>query len=242
MPEQVTLTIDEHEVTVPEGTTILKAAEKLGIKIPTNCFHDHLTANGLCRLCVVEVEGARVLPASCVAKASDGMIVHTQTERVRKSRRAILEMLASTLDLSESPDLQEYIQDYNADPQRFPLSEKRQTEVIDDNPMYIRDYAKCVLCWRCVQICAYDAQYTFALNFRNRGFHTQVTTYYKKPLTESTCVFCGQCVSVCPSGALKPKREWLTEQGYTPEEIMELTRPQRSRRTLSDQQNREMNQ
>jgi NADH dehydrogenase/NADH:ubiquinone oxidoreductase subunit G len=241
MPEQVTLTIDERKVSVPEGTTILKAAESLGIKIPTNCYHDYLTANGLCRLCVVEVEGARVLPASCVAKVSEGMVVHTQTERVRKSRRTILEMLASTLDLSESPDLQEYIQEYDADPQRFPMAEKRQPEVIDDNPMYIRDYAKCVLCWRCVQICAKDAQYTFALNFRNRGFHTQITTYYQKPLTESTCVFCGQCVSVCPSGALKPKREWLTEQGYTPEEVMELTRPQRSKKTLSVQQDQEMN-
>jgi NADH dehydrogenase/NADH:ubiquinone oxidoreductase subunit G len=90
--------------------------------------------------------------------------------------------------------------------------------------MYIRDYAKCVLCWRCVQVCADDAQYTYAINFSGRGFHTSITTFFEKPLLETTCVFCGQCVGVCPTGALKPKRQWLLEQGLSPRNIIDTMR------------------
>ena len=106
----------------------------------------------------------------------------------------------------------------------------RRVPVLDDNPMYIRDYSKCILCWRCVQVCAEDAQYTYALNFSGRGFATQISTFFEKPLLETTCVFCGQCVGVCPTGALKPKRQWLFEQGRTPDEVMAMTRTERRRR------------
>ena len=99
--------------------------------------------------------------------------------------------------------------------------------MIDDNPMYVLDSAKCVLCWRCVQVCAEDAQYTFALSFDGRGFDTQIGTFFDQPMPETSCVFCGQCVGVCPTGALKPRREWLLEQGKTPDEIMEMTRSER---------------
>ncbi len=102
MPE-VSLIIDGQTVTAPAGTTILKAAESIGVSIPTICYHDACTANALCRLCVVEVEGARVLAPSCVAQVAEGMIVHTRSERVERSRRTILEMLDSAVDLSESP-------------------------------------------------------------------------------------------------------------------------------------------
>jgi predicted molibdopterin-dependent oxidoreductase YjgC len=95
--------------------------------------------------------------------------------------------------------------------------------------MFIRDYAKCILCWRCVQVCADDAQFTHAINFAGRGFETQIATFFERPLPESSCVFCGQCVGVCPTGALKPRREWLLEQGKTPDEIMEMTRSSRRR-------------
>jgi predicted molibdopterin-dependent oxidoreductase YjgC len=88
--------------------------------------------------------------------------------------------------------------------------------------MYIRDYAKCVLCWRCVQVCAEDAQYTYAINFSGRGFETQIGTFFDKSMPETTCVFCGQCVGVCPSGALKPRREWLLEQGFHPTEVAQM--------------------
>jgi predicted molibdopterin-dependent oxidoreductase YjgC len=133
------------------------------------------------------------------------------------------------VDLSEAPTIQAQMADCGARPQRFPDAERRESPVLDDNPMYIRDYSKCILCWRCVQVCAEDAQYAFALNFEGRGFETQIGVFFDKPMPETTCVFCGQCVGVCPSGALKPRREWLLDEGKTPDEIMELTRSARRR-------------
>ena len=170
-------------------------------------------------MCVVEVEGARVLSPACVAEVSEGQRIHTRTDRVERSRRTIVEMLAATVDLSEAPEIQSMAQDYHADLDRFTDGAKRDHAIIDDNPMFVRDYAKCILCWRCVQVCADDAQYAYAINFSGRGFETNIGTFFDKALPETTCVFCGQCVGVCPTGALKPKREWLLEQGQTPEEI-----------------------
>jgi NADH dehydrogenase/NADH:ubiquinone oxidoreductase subunit G len=231
MTDQITFTIDGKNVAAPAGTTILKAAESIGVSIPTICYHEHCTSNGLCRICVVEVEGARVLTPSCVAQAGEGMQVQTRSSRVERSRRTILELLASAVDLSDAPAILEMAADYAADSGRFPDGENRAAPVLDDNPMYVRDYAKCVLCWRCVQVCAEDAQYTYAINFSGRGFETMIGTFFDKPMPETTCVFCGQCVGVCPTGALKAKREWLLEQGKTPDEIMQVTRSERKRRT-----------
>jgi NADH dehydrogenase/NADH:ubiquinone oxidoreductase subunit G len=211
MVNMIQLLIDDETISVPENTTIYHAALELGIVIPTLCFHEYCTANALCRICVVEVEGSRTLVPACVAKVSPGMKVKTDTERVKLARRTILEMLAASVDLSEAPDVQRMMADYGAREDRFPEAVRRDPPVLDDNPMYIRDYAKCVLCWRCVQVCAKDAQYTFALNLKNRGFDTLVATYYDKGMTETTCVFCGQCVGVCPTNALKPRREWQME-------------------------------
>jgi NADH dehydrogenase/NADH:ubiquinone oxidoreductase subunit G len=230
MPSDVTLTIDGETVTVPEGTTILAAARSIGVEIPTICYHEACTSNALCRICVAEVEGGRVLSASCVAQVGQGMKVHTHSERVERSRRTILEMLASAVELDQAPEIGVMLQDYQADAERFPGSERRDVPLIDDNPMYIRDYARCVLCWRCVQVCAEDAQYAFAINFSGRGFETQIGTYFDRPMPETTCVFCGQCVGVCPTGALKPKREWLLEQGLETGKILDLTRGERRKR------------
>lgn len=226
----INLTIDDKAVIVPAGTTILKAAAELGVSIPTICYHDHCTANGLCRMCVVEVEGMRLLQPACLVPVAEGMKVRTRSARVERSRRTIVEMLNSAVDLSEAPEIQAQLADYNADPARFPEAHRRERPVIDDNPMYVRDYSKCILCWRCVQVCADDAQYTYAINFDGRGFETQIGTFFDKAMPETTCVFCGQCVGVCPTGALKPKREWLLEEGRTPDEIMNMTRAQRRRR------------
>jgi NADH dehydrogenase/NADH:ubiquinone oxidoreductase subunit G len=230
MADEVTLAIDGHTVQVPAGTTILKAAEILGEAVPTICYHDHTTTNGLCRLCVVEVSGARVLSPACIAQVAEGMQVDTRSERVERSRRTILEMLSSAVDLSEAPDILSMMKDYSADVDRFPESGTRAQPILDDNPMFIRDYAKCVLCWRCVQVCAEDAQYTFAINFSGRGFDTMISTFFDKPLMETTCVFCGQCVGVCPSGALKAKRQHLLEQGLSPDEVLGVTRSERKGR------------
>jgi NADP-reducing hydrogenase subunit HndD len=148
-----------------------------------------------------------------VATVSEGMKVHTQTERVRRARRTILEMLHASVDLSDAPDILALLDEYGVDRARFPGAVRRDPPVIDDNPMYVRDYAKCILCWRCVQVCASDAQYTHAINFEKRGFDTRIGTFYQRPMPLTTCVFCGQCVGVCPTGALKSRRTWLLEQG-----------------------------
>ena len=216
---EIKFTLDGQEISLEQGKTLLEAARENGIDIPTICFHEATTANGLCRMCVVEVEGMRLLQPACIVQAGDGMKVKTRSERVDRARRTVLEMLASTMDLSESPEIQAMIQEYNADVDRFPDAERRDIPLKDDNPMYVRDYSKCLLCWRCVQVCADDAQYTYAINFSGRGFETEIGTFFDKTIPETTCVLCGQCVGVCPTGALKPKRQFLLEQGVSPEEI-----------------------
>ena len=118
---------------------------------------------------------------------------------------------------------------YEADDERF-QGARREAPVYDDNPFYIRDYNQCINCWRCVQVCAEDAQYTFALSFDGRGFETQIGTFAGKGMMDTTCVFCGQCVGACPTGALKPKRQALLEQGISPDEIFYQTRGRRKRK------------
>ncbi len=225
----VTLTIDGKEITVSAETTLLDAAAQLGIEIPVICYHPHLTANGLCRVCSVET-GGRVQEAACVTRCRDGLTVETRSEEVERARRTILEMLASAVNLDESPEIQALLADYDADLGRFPDGEKREAPVYDDNPFYIRDYNQCVNCWRCVQVCADDAQFAYALNFDGRGFHTTIGTFQDRGMMDTTCVFCGQCVGVCPTGALKPKRQALLEEGVNPDEIFFQTRGGRKKK------------
>ena len=226
----VTLLMDGKEITIEDGMTLLDAARLNGIDIPTICYHDATTANALCRICVVEVEGMRLLQPACIVQAGAGMKVQTRSERVDRARKTILEMLASTMDLSEAEDIQAMIREYDADVTRFPEADRREVPVMDDNPMYVRDYSKCLLCWRCVQVCADDAQYTYAINFSGRGYETQIGTFFDKTIPETTCVLCGQCVGVCPTGALKPKREFLLEQGLSPNEISVLNTGRKKRK------------
>ncbi len=230
MPETISLTIDGVEATVPRGATLLEAARQIGKEIPTICYHQATTSNALCRICVVEVEGQRLLQPACIVKAAQDMKVQTRSPRVDRARRTILEMLASTMDLSDSPAILSMLDEYGASPERFPEAERREVPVKDDNPMYVRDYSKCLLCWRCVQVCADDAQYTFAINFNGRGYETQIGTFFDRVIPETTCVLCGQCVGVCPTGALKPKREYLLEQGLSPQEITVLNSGRKKRK------------
>ena len=227
----IQLEIDGQQVTVEPDTTLLDAAKQIGVDIPTICWHEATTSNALCRLCVVEVEGQRVLQPACIVKAGADMKVQTRSERVVRARKTILEMLASTLDLSDAPEILTMMDEYGASAERFPEAERREIEVKDDNPMYLRDYSKCVLCWRCVQVCAEDAQYTYAINFSGRGYETEIGTFFDRSIPESTCVFCGQCVGVCPTGALKPKREFLLEEGIAPEEITVMSSGRKKRKT-----------
>lgn len=231
MTDKVRLRINQQEIEVENNLTILEAAKSIGVKIPTICYHDYCTAYALCRICVVEVKGARTLVPSCIAKVSEGMEVETHNERVNISRKTILEMMLSTNDLSQAPEILEMATEYGADHNRFSDAERRDPALIDDNSMFVRDYQKCILCWRCVQVCAEDAQYAFAINFKGRGYNTQISTFYEKPLPETSCVFCGQCIGVCPTEALKPKRQWLLELGYEADEIMQMTRKERSKKT-----------
>ena len=230
MTAELTLVMDGKDITVEPGKTLLEAARENGLDVPTICFHEATTANGLCRMCVVEVDGMRVLQPACIVKAAENMKVRTRSEKVDRSRKTILEMLASTMDLSDAPEILTMMDEYGANAERFPDAERRESEVKDDNPMYVRDYSKCLLCWRCVQVCADDAQYTFAINFEGRGYETQIGTFFDKPIPETTCVLCGQCVGVCPTGALKPKRQFLLETGMSPQEISVLNTGRKRRR------------
>ena len=230
MADEITLTIDGQEVSVEPDTTLLDAAKQISVEIPTICWHEATTSYALCRICVVEVEGQRVLQPACIVKAGADMKVQTRSERVVRARKTILEMLASTLDLTDAPEILTMMDEYGASAERFPEAERREIEVKDDNPMYLRDYSKCVLCWRCVQVCADDAQYTHAINFSGRGYETEIGTFFDRSIPESTCVFCGQCVGVCPTGALKPKREFLLEGGIAPEEITVMSSGRKQRK------------
>jgi predicted molibdopterin-dependent oxidoreductase YjgC len=223
MSETITLSIDGREITVAAGTTILDAAAQLGINIPVICYHPHLTGNGLCRVCSVDA-GARVQAAACVTACAEGMVVETRSEAVKRGRRTNLELLASTVDLSEAPQILALLAEYQADENRFPDARKRTTPIYDDNPFYLRDYNQCINCWRCVQVCADDAQFAYALNFDGRGYHTTIGTFMGDGMMDTTCVFCGQCVGACPTGALKPKRQSLLEGGLDPDDIFRQTR------------------
>jgi NADH dehydrogenase/NADH:ubiquinone oxidoreductase subunit G len=207
----ISLTINGRPVEAPAGATILEAARSAGVDIPTICYHPNLTANAVCRLCTVEVAGARTLQPACAVAVAQDMVVQTETERVNTARRVILELLASTVDLHEAPEIQSYMQQYGADAARFAGGKRRQFEVFDDNPFYIRDYAQCVMCWRCIQVCADDVQFTFALTWGGRGVDSHVATAFDEDMPDTTCVFCGNCVGVCPTGALKGKVEYEME-------------------------------
>ena len=228
MSDTVTLKIDGEEVTVPKGTTILDAAAEIGKDIPVICYHPHLTGNGLCRICSVD-GGGRVQLAACVTECSHGMEIDTDSDDVRTGRRTILELLASTVDLSEAPEILDLMTVYGADASRYEGGKRREVEIMDDNPFYVRDYNQCINCWRCVQVCADDAQFTYALNFNGRGFDTTIGTFQNNGMPDTTCVFCGQCIGACPTGALKPKRQALYEEGTHPDEIFHETKPRLKR-------------
>jgi NADH dehydrogenase/NADH:ubiquinone oxidoreductase subunit G len=210
-PALVSLTINGQATQVPPGTTILDAAKSVGVDIPTICFHPTLTANAVCRLCTVEVAGARTLQPACVVRVAPNMVVDTESPRAQTGRRVILELLASTVDLSEAPEIQANIERSGADVTRFAEGKRREFPVYDDNPFYIRDYSQCVMCWRCIQVCAEDVQHTFALTWGGRGFATHVGTAFHEDIPDTTCVFCGNCVGACPTGALKGKIEFELE-------------------------------
>jgi NADP-reducing hydrogenase subunit HndD len=234
---QVDLTVDGKPVRVPEGTTLLEACRTQGIDTPTLCYLENLAPVNVCRVCVVEVEGSRTLVPACSRPAEAGMVVQTDSERVRHSRKMVLEMLASSVDLSlASTEVHGWMERYGARPERFgpstggrdahahaghhsapdpALSATVQQPVKIDNDLYVRDYSRCILCYKCVQACGVEAQHTFAIAVAGRGFDAHISTESDRPLPESACVYCGNCIGVCPTGALMFKSEYDMRQAGT---------------------------
>jgi predicted molibdopterin-dependent oxidoreductase YjgC len=204
----VSLTIDGVAVTVPEGTTILSACRIVGVSIPTLCYLETLKPVNVCRLCVVEVEGARVLAPACSRAVENGMVVHTRSPRVVLARRLVLEFLASSVDLTTAPGMAELLTEYGCDAGRFVDGATVAKPARIDNDLYVRDYAKCVLCYKCVEACGPDHQNTFAIAVAGRGFGAHISTEFDGALPDSACVYCGNCIAVCPTGALMPSREF----------------------------------
>ncbi len=208
----VSLTIDGRAIDVPAGTTIIDACKQLDIDIPTLCYLETLTPVNACRVCVVEVEGARVLAPACSRKVEPNMVVKTRSPRVDVSRKLVLELLASSVDLSTAPTLEPMFKEYGANPERFGHGETDAQPVKIDNDLYVRDYSKCVLCYKCVEACGTDAQNTFAIAVAGRGFDAHISTELDVRLPESACVYCGNCIQVCPTGALMAKPEFDLRQ------------------------------
>ncbi|MBI5513184.1 MAG: (2Fe-2S)-binding protein [Deltaproteobacteria bacterium] len=209
IPRPVALTVDDQPVEVPEGSTLLAACRALGVDTPTLCQADNLRPVNACRVCVVELEGARTLVPACSRKVEPGMKVRTDSPRVRHARKLVLELLGSSVDLDHAPKVRQWLERYNADPSRFgPEAETVAQPPKDDNALYVRDYARCILCYKCVEACGEEAQGTFAIAVAGRGFHARIATEFEVPLTSSACVYCGNCIGVCPTGALVFKTEF----------------------------------
>ncbi|MDH4116932.1 MAG: 2Fe-2S iron-sulfur cluster-binding protein [Acidimicrobiia bacterium] len=249
MSETVSIVIDGVSMAVPAGSTILEACRSTDNDQPTLCYLETLTPVNVCRVCVVEVEGSRTLVPSCSRVAEDGMIVHTDSERVRHSRKVVFEFLASSVDMSLTDDATKgWMDRYGCDPTRFgpqagpvadrdhrhaghhhaPTGDTAETvsqPVKVDNELYVRDYSRCVLCYRCVEACGIDAQNTFAIAVAGRGFDARISTEFDTGLTDSACVFCGNCVGVCPTGALMFRSEYeLRNAGMWDSDRQSVTR------------------
>ena len=204
----VTVTIDGQEVRVPTGTTILEAARKIGVKIPTLCYHEDLCIAGVCRICVVEVEGQRTLQASCAFPITSPIKVLTHTRKVRQARRRILDLLLAkhygecySCFRNLNCELQTLARDCGVDFYRFGHPTKPMYEVDHSSYSVLRDMNKCVLCRRCVRTCI-DLQEVGVLETVNRGDRTRISTFMDKPLAEVVCINCGQCINRCPTAAL----------------------------------------
>ena len=225
-PRLVELTLNGEAVAVPEGSTILDACQRVGLDIPTLCWGDTLTPKNACRVCMVELEGARVLAPSCSRKVEPGMVVHTDSDRARHARRLVLEFLGSSVDLSAAPRVAEWNAEYGADPSRYgaEVATVAQPAKID-NGLYVRDYERCILCYKCVDACGDQWQNTFAIAVAGRGFDSRISTEWDVPLPESACVYCGNCIGVCPTGALMFKSEHDLRQAGAWDESKQTVTP-----------------
>jgi len=230
----VPLTIDGVEVSAPEGASILEACRAAGKDQPTLCYLETLTPVNTCRVCVVQLTGSRTLVPSCSRTVEPGMEVSTDSEAVRHTRKMVFEFLASSVDLSlVDANTQAWMEHYEVDPTRYGpaapaapegardarnaghhhapqpgLAETVAQPVKKHDELYVRDYGKCILCYKCVEACGPDAQNTFAIQVAGRGFDARISTEFDVDLTDSACVYCGNCIGVCPTGALMFRSEY----------------------------------
>ncbi len=208
-----TLLLDGKEVVFQKGEMLLKVARNAGRKIPTLCYNPRLKPFGGCRLCVVEIEGCPKPVASCTTEASSGMVVKTSTPELERHRKAVLNMVASQVDnLDNNPvkglastTLENILAQYDIDPNQCPTQRAPKGVMLDDNPFIERNPSLCIACYLCVRICN-ERQMNSAIGIVNRGFHTKIATEFNGSLRESACVFCGQCIQACPTGALADKK------------------------------------
>ena len=206
------LQIDGIEVTFSDGETVLEVAQRHQKDIPTLCYDPRLEPFGGCRLCIVEMEGARNPVASCTTKAAPGMVIHTSTDTIETYRKTLLQMVMGENREVDVHPLRGY-----ASRELANLCDKYEikgtdiegtisgTSKTDDNPFILRDYELCISCYRCVRVCA-EQEGDHAINVMNRGFQTQITTEFDGLLKDSACTFCGQCIQTCPTGALADKK------------------------------------
>jgi iron-only hydrogenase group A len=206
----INLTIDGKAVSVPEETSIMNAAEKVGVRVPRLCYHPRLSIEGACRVCIVEVEGMRSLVASCAYPVAEGMVVRTITPEIRQIRRDIVELLldnhpmdCQTCERDGNCELQDLAYSQGVRERHFKGERKRHEEDLSSVSV-IRVPEKCIMCHRCVRICG-EVQGVHALGYTDRGFKTVVTPAYDLPFAESVCITCGQCINVCPTAAFLEK-------------------------------------
>ncbi|MBE7036390.1 MAG: 2Fe-2S iron-sulfur cluster binding domain-containing protein, partial [Ruminococcaceae bacterium] len=208
--EMVNITINGQSLSVPQDYTILQAARQAGIDIPTLCYLKDINEIGACRMCLVEVKGARTLVTACVYPVNEGMEVFTNTARVRKARKAVLELMLSnhnrnclTCVRNRNCELQKLSEELNVT--EIPYEGEYTPSTIDDfSPSIVRDNSKCILCRRCVAVCK-KIQTVGVIDATERGFKTKIGSSFDKSLNETDCAMCGQCIAICPVGALHEK-------------------------------------
>lgn len=211
--KKVTLTIDGIQVEAYEGEMVLEAARRAGIDIPTLCYHPAIGPIGSCRVCVVEIENGKGLPASCVTPVREGIVVHTNTDAVREARRTVVELILAShpqdclsCERNGKCELQDLAMRLGIREARF-RREKEHKESDTSSAALVRDMDKCILCGRCVSVCG-EVQNVAALGFAYRGTDAMVTPMFERGLADSKCVSCGQCARICPVGAIYEKEEW----------------------------------
>ena len=204
----ITVTIDEKEITVPYGTTILEAAKSIGIRIPTLCYHEDLCIAGVCRICVVEVSNQRTLQASCAYPITEPIQIRTHSRAIREARRHVLDLMLSqhvgecfTCVRNGNCELQALAHEYGVDFYRFGKADKPKYQTDASSLSIVRDMDKCILCRRCVRTCV-DLQEVGVYHTMNRGNETTISTFMNLPMSNVVCINCGQCINRCPTGAL----------------------------------------